>query len=138
MASKKFKEGDLVRRCLTSGTPVGGVCIVDDVEEAGLYVHHIPKDEIGSFYVKKTEVAKMKTITLTISNKDAEYIEEMKPYAFSRSIVPSWEQACKIRLFDAVILKAPNKKRFIVRNVTFWMMYSGTEVAMRWETYLFP
>lgn len=138
MASKRFKEGDLVRRCLTSGTPVGGVCIIDDVEDAGLYVRHIPADMVGSFYVKKNEVVHMKCVTLKISNKDANYLEERKPYAFARKTVPSWSAALKERIFDAVVLVAPNKKKFILKNVTFWQMYEGGEVAMRWETYLFP
>ena len=138
MASKKFKEGDLVRHCLTSGTPVGGVYIVDDVKDAGLYIRHIPADMVGSSYVKKSEVVHMKCVTLKISNKDANYLEERKPYAFARKTVPSWSAALEERIFDAVVLVAPNKKKFILKNVTFWQMYEGGEVAMRWETYLFP
>ena len=132
---RKFKQGGFCRRCLTSGTPVGGVCVIDDVEEAGLYVHHIPHDQVGSFYVKKTEVTLLKTARLYISNQDAKELRENRPYVFKRNLIPSWQTALNEGQYDVVVLNSPDKSTFILRNVRFWKYMFG-EVAMRWETYL--
>ena len=133
MAKTTFKQGEFVRRCLTSGIPVGGICVIDDVEEKGLYVHHLPIDVIGSFYVKKTEVIKLKMIRLAISNKDAKMLSEKCPYAFKRTCVPSWQNA-KGR-YDIVILTSPDRSQLIIKDVVIWE-YFGGDIAIRWQEYL--
>lgn len=134
MANKKVKPGDFVRRCLTSGTPVGAVCVIDDVEDAGIYAHHIPENTIGSFYIKHGEYHKMDSVRLTISNADARYLAERRPYAFKRSTTKTWEKACGKQ--DVVVLVAPNGMKFVLRNCIIWKQYSGREIAIRWETML--
>ena len=121
-----IKKGDFCRTKSKFGL-IGGLLVVDDVEETQVYVHRVPENGIGSFARLKSNVKVLKAIHLQISKEDAEYIRACRPDRFTRVSTPKWEDAIKNDDYDvAVFTNVAAKIKIVAEKPHFWNPYAKT------------
>ena len=123
-----IKKGDFCKTKSQFGL-IGGLLVVDDVEETQVYVHRIPENGIGSFARLRSNVKVLKSIHLQISKEDAEYLISRRPDRFTRNRTPKWEGAIKEGDYDvAVFVNTAAKIKIIVEHAHFWDPYTKTNL----------
>lgn len=123
---RTIKKGDFCKSKSQFGL-IGGLLIVDDVEETQVYVHRVPENGIGSYARLKSNVRVLKSIHLQISKEDAEHLRSKRPDRFTRASTPKWENAIKNNDYDvAVFVNTAAKIKIVVEKPHFWNPYSKT------------
>ena len=137
----QLKKGDFVRTKMTNyPSLIGGLLMVDGVEETQVYVHHIPRNEIGSFARLKSKLGKLSCIKLQVSVEDLDHLIVKRPSLFSRKATKKWQDAIDSHYDVAVFYNVNVKEAVIVTNPVFWNPYSvcviqpkKKVVAIKWD-----
>ena len=123
-----IKKGDFCKTKSQFGL-IGGLLVVDDVEETQVYVHRVPENGIGSFARLRSNVKVLKSIHLQISKEDAEHLISKRPDRFTRACTPKWEDAIKQDDYDvAVFINVAAKIKIVVEKPHFWDPYTKTNL----------
>lgn len=135
-----LKEGDFVRTKMeNSNLLIGGLLMVDDVEGTQVYVHHIPKNSIGSFCRLRSRLKKLSCIRLQMSVEDLEHLIRNRPNALTRKLTTRWEAAIG-KQYDVAVFYNPHVDiSIVVTEPIFWNPFKMStmrpqvkQVAVRW------
>lgn len=135
-----LKEGDFVRTKMeNSNLLIGGLLIVDDVEGTQAYVHHVPKNSIGSFCRLRSRLKKLSCIKLQMSVEDLEHLIRNRPNALTRKLTTRWEAAID-KQYDVAVFYNPHVDiSIVVTEPKFWNPFKistiqpqAKQVAVRW------
>lgn len=135
-----LKEGDFVRTKMeNSNLLIGGLLMVDDVEGMQAYVHHVPKNSIGSFCRLRSRLKKLSCIKLQMSVEDLEHLIRHRPNALTRKLTTRWEAAIG-KQYDVAVFYNPHVDiSIVVTEPTFWNPFKistirpqAKQVAVRW------
>ena len=135
-----LKEGDFARTKMeNSNLLIGGLLMVDDVEGMQVYVHHVPKNSIGSFCRLRSRLKKLSCIKLQMSVEDLEHLIRNRPNALTRKLTTRWEAAID-KQYDVAVFYNPHVDiSIVVTEPIFWnpfkmstMRPQAKQVAVRW------
>ena len=135
-----LKEGDFVRTKMeNSNLLIGGLLMVDDVEGMQAYVHHVPKNSIGSFCRLRSRLKKLSCIKLQMSVEDLEHLIRNRPNALTRKLTTRWEAAIG-KQYDVAVFYNPHVDiSIVVTEPRFWNPFKistirpqAKQVAVRW------
>jgi hypothetical protein len=146
-----LKEGDFVRTKMeNSNVLIGGLLMVDDVEGTQVYVHHVPKNSIGSFARLRSRLKKLKCIKLQLPVDDLEWLIKNRPSVITHPSTKRWEDAIDKTeeltsmhrgKYDVTVFYNPHSKiSVVVTEPIFWNPYrlsslrpKEKKVAARWN-----
>lgn len=135
-----LKEGDFVRTKMeNSNLLIGGLLMVDDVEGIQAYVHHVPKNSIGSFCRLRSRLKKLSCIKLQMSVEDLEHLIRNRPNTLTRKLTTRWEAAIG-KQYDVAVFYNPHVDiSIVVTEPRFWNPFKistirpqAKQVAVRW------
>lgn len=135
-----LKEGDFVRTKMeNSNLLIGGLLMVDDVEGMQAYVHHVPKNSIGSFCRLRSRLKKLSCIKLQMSVEDLEHLIRNRPNVLTRKLTTRWEAAIG-KQYDVAVFYNPHVDiSIVVTEPRFWNPFKistirpqAKQVAVRW------
>ena len=135
-----LKEGDFVRTKMeNSNLLIGGLLMVDDVEGIQAYVHHVPKNSIGSFCRLRSRLKKLSCIKLQMSVEDLEHLIRHRPNVLTRKLTTRWEAAIG-KQYDVAVFYNPHVDiSIVVTEPRFWNPFKMStmrpqvkQVAVRW------
>ena len=135
-----LKEGDFARTKMeNSNLLIGGLLMVDDVEGIQAYVHHVPKNSIGSFCRLRSRLKKLSCIKLQMSVEDLEHLIRNRPNVLTRKLTTRWEAAIG-KQYDVAVFYNPHVDiSIVVTEPRFWNPFKistirpqAKQVAVRW------
>lgn len=135
-----LKEGDFARTKMeNSNLLIGGLLMVDDVEGMQVYVHHVPKNSIGSFCRLRSRLKKLSCIKLQMSVEDLEHLIRNRPNTLTRKLTTRWEAAIG-KQYDVAVFYNPHVDiSIVVTEPRFWNPFKistirpqAKQVAVRW------
>lgn len=143
-----MNKGQIIRRVLNDGTPIGPFLICDAIEGQRVLAHSIDPFTKYQFVLSKKHVYECKTVRLFVSKDDINHLIQNKDYIteFKHKETVTWLNAAKDD-WDVVILQCRNLnqkiyyadcmfKKMLKKERKSYVIHSSEKVYHELKTYI--
>lgn len=109
-----IKKGQIVRRILHSGTPIGSYIVVTKVLKQGVYGRYLMGEREFFITENKNSLKLLDIVRLQISQEDFNHLHKHNPVTYLHKALKSWINVCNKNVDIAILYDNMGRKLYYI------------------------
>lgn len=123
-----MRPGDIVRRKLPSGIPIGAHYIVTKINKNGVFGTYYDSNDERFIAADDTHLKVCNHMYVQVSKEDIDKLAESKPVSFSHTVNPTWDKLMNQKPEIVILYAKEDSRRILCFGLEFKRVVKRKEI----------